>query len=112
MKNTWLIEARQGFAVGNETLELFDENNALMDLTNLTATMRIDGFGEVSTVSGNFVAVAPVLPATYATAWAFHLTVAQVNAITNGTHPFEVLIGDANTYLLGEILGEITKRPA
>ena len=109
----WIISAREGFAVGGEVLELLDETNALMNVENLSATMRILGFNrneEFSTATGNFVIVPPLAPATVPTAWEFKLTVAQVQALVNGNNQFEVLIADENDVLIGELSGAIDKK--
>ena len=109
----WIIQAREGFAVGGEIVELFDENNLPIELTNLSARMRILGFNrgeEFTTASGNFVVVPPVLPAIVPTAWNFKLTVADVAKLKVGGNQFEVLIVDQNNVLIGEMVGVIEKR--
>ncbi len=109
----WIIPVREGFAIGGEILQLTDETDALMDVQNLSATMRIIGFNrneQFSTESGNFVVVQPVFPATISTAWEFSLTFENVAALKNGTNQFEVLIADENDVLIGTIYGAIEKR--
>ena len=109
----WIIEARDGFAVGGEIVELRDENNALINLQNLSATMRISGYGrneEFSTTSGNFVFVPVVAPATYPTAWEFKMTAPQVAVLKPGKNEFEVLIADQAGVLVGSMFGAIEKR--
>ncbi len=112
-QDRWIISAREGFAVGGEILELFDEDNELMDVQNLSATMRIIGFGRnevFSTGSGNFVVVPPIAPATFPTAWEFGLTVEDVASLKNGNNEFEVLIADGSNVLIGTIYGAVEKR--
>lgn len=112
-EDRWIIQAREGFAVGGETLELRDEGNVLMDLTDLGVTMRMTGWNsdaEFTIASGNFTLVAPVSPATVPTVWAFSMTVPNVAALKAGDNNFEVLISDQNDVLIGEISGTIQKR--
>lgn len=109
----WIIPVREGFAVGDEILSLSDENDELMDVQNLSATMRIIGFGrseEFSTATDNFAIVPPISPATFPTAWEFGLTVEDVASLKNGNNEFEVLIADGNDVLIGTIYGVIEKR--
>ena len=109
----WIISAREGFAVGDEVLELLDETNALMNVENLSATMRILGFNrneEFSTATENFVVVLPTAPAIFSTAWEFKLSIAEVAMFKNGTNQFEVLIADENDVLIGELSGAIDKK--
>lgn len=109
----WIIQVREGLAIGGEVLMLRDETNALMDLQNLSAAMRIIGFNrneEFSTETGNFVIVPPPFPATVPTAWEFSLTVEDVASLKTGTNQFEVLVADENSVLIGIIEGAIEKR--
>ena len=111
----WIIQAREGFAVGGERLELRDESNALINLADLGVTLRITGWQrseEFSLASGNFAVVPPVSPATYPTAWTFTLSVEDVTSLKSGRNDFEVLISDQDDILIGEFNGVIEKKKA
>lgn len=114
VENTrWIIQARDGFAVGGEIVELFDENDVPINLQNLTATLRITNLNrgeEFSTATGNFTLVPPVAPATAPTAWEFKMSIEDVAKLKTGNSQYEVLIVDQNNILIGEIVGVIEKR--
>ncbi len=112
-KDKWIIETRAGFSAGGDVLEFADETGALLDLTDLTATMRVSGWGreeEFTAANGNFVLLPFVAPATFASKWEFKLTVAEVESLKTGDNNFEVIIGDQNDNLIGFLGGTIRKR--
>ena len=110
---TWIIQAREGFAVGGETLEFQDASDVVMDLTDLSFTMRMTGYNrndEFTIASGNFTLVPPVSPATVPTVCEFTMTVENVATLKKGDNNFELLIADQDDVLIGEMSGTIQKR--
>jgi hypothetical protein len=111
--DNWIIEAREGYATKGDIIELVDENNNPIDVTDLQFALTVQNWGrEQSLTEANqrFIVQPFTAPATFPTKVLFKLLAADVATLPKGNTRFEVIIADNEDSIITILNGSIEKK--